>query len=157
MTLRIPSREEIQHLAQTMGFTLSAAETEAYAALMPGVFNLLNQLEQLPEPPPPRIFPARQPGSRPAPEDDPFNAIVQRCAIQGSFSGPLAGKRIGLKDNIAVAGFPMTCGSAVLQGFISDTDATIVTRLLEAGAAGLFYAPAGWPTSTPCGIRTSLG
>lgn len=42
MTLRIPSREEIQHLAQTMGFTLSAAETEAYAALMPGVFNLLN-------------------------------------------------------------------------------------------------------------------
>ena len=28
----------------------------------------------------------------------------------------------------------MTCGSTVLQGFISDTDATIVTRLLEAGA-----------------------
>ena len=42
MTLRIPSREEIQHLAQTVGFTLSAAETEAYAALMPGVFHLLN-------------------------------------------------------------------------------------------------------------------
>ena len=52
----------------------------------------------------------------------------------GDADGPLAGKRIGLKDNIAVAGFPMTCGSTVLQGFISDTDATIVTRLPAAGA-----------------------
>jgi amidase len=134
MALRIPSREELSHLAQTMGFTLSAAETDAYAALMPGVFGLLNQLQQLPEPHPPRAFPEREPGHRPKPEDDPLNAIVRRCSIAGSSSGLLAGKRVGLKDNISVAGIPMTCGSTVLQGLTSDTDATIVTRLLEAGA-----------------------
>lgn len=134
MTFRIPSREEIQHFARTMGFTLSEAETKAYAALIPGVFSLLNQLEQLPDPSPAYAFPTRQPGSRPDPENDPLNAIVQRCSVVGSPSGPLAGKRIGLKDNISVAGMPMTCGSTVLQGFTPDTDATIVTRLLEARA-----------------------
>jgi len=134
MTLRIPSREDMQHLARAMGLTLSEAETNAYAALIPGAFSLLNQLEQLPDPSPSNAFSTRQPGSRPNPDDDRFNAIVQRCSVVGSPSGPLAGKRIGLKDNISVAGMPMTCGSTVLQGFTPDTDAAIVTRLLEAGA-----------------------
>ena len=37
------------------------------------------------------------------------------------------------KDNIAVAGIPMTLNTKVLEGFIPDIDATIVTRLLAAG------------------------
>jgi len=43
------------------------------------------------------------------------------------------GKKIALKDNICVAGVPMMNGSAVLEGFVPDVDATIVTRILDAG------------------------
>jgi len=45
----------------------------------------------------------------------------------------LSGYEIGLKDNIAVAGIPMTCGSRILDSYVPGHDATIVTRLLDAG------------------------
>ena len=54
--------------------------------------------------------------------------------MRGAPSGELAGKRIGLKNNICVAGMPLICGSLVLEGYVPETDATIVTRLLDAGA-----------------------
>jgi amidase len=38
-----------------------------------------------------------------------------------------------LKDNVAVAGMPMTDGSALLRGFVPTRDATIVGRVLAAG------------------------
>ena len=46
----------------------------------------------------------------------------------------LAGWEVGVKDNICVAGVEMTCGSAVVEGYVPDVDATIVTRMLDAGA-----------------------
>ncbi len=134
MGLRQPSRAELQQLAKYNHFTLTDAELDAYQALVPGVFRLLDQLEQLPEPRAPRAYPARDPGARPTPQDDPLNAIVRRCSVAGASQGPLAGKRVGLKDNISLAGIPMSCGSTVLQGFIPDTDATLASRLLDAGA-----------------------
>ena len=76
----------------------------------------------------------RDPGVRPSRQEDPFNAIVRRCTLKGAASGKLAGKRFGLKNNICVAGMPMTCASLLLEGYIPETDATIVTRLLDAGA-----------------------
>src|SRR6202035_6169812 len=38
------------------------------------------------------------------------------------------------KDNIAVAGLRMMNGSATVEGFVPRRDATVVTRLLDAGA-----------------------
>jgi amidase len=134
MALRIPSRDDLHRLAQSNHFTLSNDEVEVYYALMTTFFPLFDQLDQLPEPHIPRRYPARDPGSRPERQHDPYNAIVRRCSVLGAAAGPLAGKRVGLKDNICIAGMPMTCGSTVLQGLVPDTDATIVTRLLDAGA-----------------------
>jgi amidase len=48
--------------------------------------------------------------------------------------GPLAGRRVAVKDNIAVAGIPMMNGSRAIEGFVPRRDATVVTRLLDAGA-----------------------
>ncbi len=59
---------------------------------------------------------------------------MRRCRLNGADSGKLAGKRFGLKNNICVAGMPMTCASLLLEGYVPETDATIVTRLLHAGA-----------------------
>jgi amidase len=43
------------------------------------------------------------------------------------------GERVAVKDTVCVAGVPMMSGSTVLEGFVPDIDATIVTRILEAG------------------------
>ena len=47
---------------------------------------------------------------------------------------PLAGVPIALKDNIVTTDAPTTCGSRILEGYRSPYDATVVTRLREAGA-----------------------
>ncbi|HNQ90234.1 MAG TPA: Asp-tRNA(Asn)/Glu-tRNA(Gln) amidotransferase subunit GatA [Verrucomicrobiota bacterium] len=47
---------------------------------------------------------------------------------------PLLGVPLALKDLIAVHGQPLTCGSRILQGFVAPYDATVTTRLRDAGA-----------------------
>ena len=54
--------------------------------------------------------------------------------MKGAASGKLKGKTVALKDNIMLAGVPMMNGSATLEGYVPDFDATIVTRMLDAGA-----------------------
>jgi amidase len=134
MALRIPTRDDLQRLAQSHYFTLSPEEAEAYHTVLADIFPLLEQLDAMPEPHAPRKYPQRDPGGRPERQHDPYNAIVRRCSVVGAAQGPLAGKRLGLKDNVCIAGIPMTYGSRVLQGLVPETDATIVTRLLDAGA-----------------------
>ena len=75
----------------------------------------------------------RNAGFRPGASDNRLNAWYWRCSIKGATSGPLAGKKIAIKDNVCVAGIPMMNGSNVLEGYVPDVDATIVTRILDAG------------------------
>ena len=56
-----------------------------------------------------------------------------KTEIRGAPSGLLAGKRIAIKDNIAVAGVPMMNGSPLVEGHVPDYDATLVTRILKEG------------------------
>jgi aspartyl-tRNA(Asn)/glutamyl-tRNA(Gln) amidotransferase subunit A len=62
-------------------------------------------------------------------------AAVDRRVADGDGSGlPLAGVPIAVKDNIAVAGGPTTCGSRLLEPYVSPFDATAIARLRAAGA-----------------------
>ena len=47
---------------------------------------------------------------------------------------PLSGVPVAIKDNICVRGLQVTCGSKVLTGYHAQYDATVTTRLREAGA-----------------------
>ncbi|MGH7636050.1 MAG: Asp-tRNA(Asn)/Glu-tRNA(Gln) amidotransferase subunit GatA [Gemmatimonadaceae bacterium] len=49
-------------------------------------------------------------------------------------SAPLYGVPVAIKDNIAVAGVPLTCGSRILDGYVSPFSATVIERLEDAGA-----------------------
>ena len=53
--------------------------------------------------------------------------------IRGEPEGPLAGKKIAIKDNIFIAGTPLQNGSKIWDGYTPEFDATVVTRILQAG------------------------
>lgn len=53
---------------------------------------------------------------------------------RGARLGPLAGITFSVKDNIPVAGKPLTFGSGLFQGNIAPQDHVVVARLLRAGA-----------------------
>lgn len=92
------------------------------------------RLDAIPEPARELAHTDRDPGYKPDRNEDPLNAFVTRCWIEGAPEGLLAGYEIGVKDNVAVAGVEMTCGSKLFDGYVPRHDATIVTRLLDAGA-----------------------
>lgn len=77
--------------------------------------------------------PAARSHAAPLPEEDPYNAWATICHIEGASTGPLAGKTVGVKDNIQVAGLPMQNGSVELEGYIAEADAEVVCRVLDAG------------------------
>jgi aspartyl-tRNA(Asn)/glutamyl-tRNA(Gln) amidotransferase subunit A len=57
-------------------------------------------------------------------------ARVDRMPVRG----PLAGMPLALKDNIVTIQQVTTCGSRILEGYLSPYNATVVERLREAGA-----------------------
>ena len=54
-------------------------------------------------------------------------------------NGKLSGKTIAIKDNVMVAGVPMMNGCRALEGTVPDVDATVVTRILDAGLYSAIY------------------
>jgi len=61
------------------------------------------------------------------------DAIDARVA-SGDDPGPLAGVPIALKDNLCTRGIPTTCSSRILEGWRPPYDATVVERVVAAGA-----------------------
>jgi amidase len=130
---RPPSLEEILELSDEYGLEITEDQALEYQAVMGGAFRTYQALDRLTEARPPVAW-ERTPGHRPAPEDNPYNAWYWRTEIKGRADGPLAGEAVGVKDSICVAGVPMANGSRTLDGFIPDVDATVIARLLDAGA-----------------------
>ncbi len=128
-----PSLDEIKLDAQALGFELSDAELKAVHSYA-GTF--LKSLDRVSKAAPPAAPPKYGPREsvRPPASDNPLGAWYVTASIQGAPTGPLAGKKIAIKDNICVAGLPMMNGSKVMEGFVPASDATVVTRLLDAGA-----------------------
>ena len=61
------------------------------------------------------------------------DAVDARVA-NGEDPGPLAGVPVALKDNLCTRGVPTTCSSRILEGWRPPYDATVVERLVAAGA-----------------------
>ena len=133
MPVRNPSLEHLSAIAEEYGLDLSEAELESFRGLMAPILASYARMDQIPEPALPVRYP-RLPGYRPGPDENPLGAWYWKSTIKGAESGILQGKRVAIKDNVCVAGVPMMNGASVLEGYVPEFDATIVTRILEAGA-----------------------
>ncbi len=60
-------------------------------------------------------------------------AVDARVAA-GEKVGPLAGVPIAIKDNLCQTGIPTTCSSKILEGWKPPYNATVIDRLVAAGA-----------------------
>lgn len=132
MAIRRPTFDEIKRISQELGFSLDDEEAATYVGLMEaglGAYDLVDSLEDVP---PAQRYP-RPTGHRPPPEENPRNAWHYRCEVPGAGTGPLAGREVVLKDNIMLAGVPMMNGTSILDGYVPEIDATVTTRVLDAG------------------------
>lgn len=132
--LRRPTEARIRELAAEEYMHLSPEEAASMAILVDRYLHFADRLDDLPEPELPVSYPRRDKGSRPTPEEDPHNVFIRKCRVSGSPNGRLQGVRVGVKDNISVAAIPCTNGSRMMEGYVPNLDATVVERLLDAGA-----------------------
>lgn len=127
-----PTDEELSAAAQAIFLEADHADLQFYAAAMGGLVDDFNALEAMDSPSSPVRYP-RDEGYRPSGDENRYGAWQWKCQVKGAATGKLAGKRIAIKDNIGVAGMPMLNGSALYEGYVADEDATVVTRVLDAG------------------------
>lgn len=133
--LRRIRREELNELAQGFHFTLADEEVEQFHALTEALVPQFDVLAHGDFESSHAVADAERAGyRRPTPDEDPFNAIIHICDVRKSDEGGLLeGKRVALKDNIAVAGVPLTAGSKILDDFVPALDSLVAERILQAG------------------------
>ena len=132
MPVQIPSLQALASIADQYGFAIPADRLATFQALIAQTLRSYARLDQLVEPTLPVSYP-RQPGYRPSAEENPLGAWYWKTKIAGAPGGPLAGKTVAIKDNVCMAGVPMMNGTVTVEGYVPDVDATIVTRILDAG------------------------
>ena len=133
MTLQGPNASELQDLARSLGIGLSDGEAREYSELLAPLAAVADAQQKMPDYLPEVKYP-RTPGYRPEGEENEYNAWYYKSRIEGAPEGRLKGKTVALKDNVMLAGVPMMNGTSILEGYVPEVDATIVTRLLDAGA-----------------------
>ena len=128
-----PDKDQVGAIARGFGMNPSAADLEVYTTLVAAFLTSYDAVEELYGQTAPQA-PTDRPSTRPDDADNPLGAWYVTTEIAGAPDGPLAGYRVAVKDNVEVAGVPMMNGSKTVEGFVPSRDATVVTRLLAAGA-----------------------
>jgi amidase len=132
MAFTPPTSDELAAIAERYRLGLDSADIEQFRAIIAGAAASYDEVE--------RLYAARRPEPPgrdyqwPSEAENELGAWYVLSEITAAGDGPLAGRRIAIKDNIAVAGLPMMNGSATVEGFLPRRDATVVTRVLDAGA-----------------------
>ena len=130
--IQAPSVGDLEEMARLDGIVLREGEAEDLHGTVTALVEAAARAETRPGIPPVLRPGRRDPGGRPSAEEDPYNAFVRRCHVEGAADGPLAGRTVAVKDNIAVGGIPMTEGSH-FPPRAPAADAVVVERVLDAG------------------------
>ena len=130
--LTVPNSAEIKATAESLNLDLTDHEVEMFSAFMEPMIADYQLVDSMDAPLLPVKYPREQ-GYRPEESENTHNAWYYKSVIEGAPTGKLAGKRVVIKDNVSVAGVPMMNGAKVWEGFTPSEDATVVTRVLDAG------------------------
>ena len=132
-----PTSADLQDAADRLGLrTLSTDDAATLRAALDKSVSAFQRLDAMPDPVLPGADTApRSAGHAPTEAENPYGAWAWLGPIEGSGKGLLAGKSVGIKDNTLVRGWPMRNGSRVFDGFVAETDATVVSRILAAGGS----------------------
>jgi amidase len=113
-------------------------ESRDYHQLLAAVHDVAEHVLQLPDyvaPTDTERYPRERIHRPSADEQDFGNAWAHKFLIRGNPQGNLLqGKTVCLKDNIAVAGVSQFFGTDAIPPWTPESDATVVTRALDAGA-----------------------
>lgn len=130
MAIPPPDAARLAALNEHHAFGLSETELAEYAPAVAATLAASERVEELYA----ATAPSAPDRAWSQPADNPLGAWYVTTSIPGAAEGPLAGKTVAVKDNVTVAGVPMMNGSRTVEGFVPTRDATVVTRLLAAGA-----------------------
>ena len=133
MTAQRPTHAQLKEIVRELGMSMSDDRVQEFLDVMQGTLDAYDVVDAMPDYLPPVLYP-RTAGYRPSAEENPLNAWYVKTEVRGAPRGPLHGRTVALKDNVCLAGVPMMNGASTLKGYTPDVDATIVTRLLDAGA-----------------------
>ncbi|BBG00886.1 MULTISPECIES: amidase [Pseudonocardia] len=166
MAIPPPDAEQLAAINSQHAFGLSEAELAEFGPAVTATLSAPDRVEELYRASAPHT-PERD-WSEPA--DNPLGGWYVTTSIPPTTDGPLTGRTVALKDNIALAGVPMTNGSATVEGFIPRRDATVATRLLAAGAtitgkavcedlcfSGASFTSRPWPVRNPWDLTRVAG
>jgi len=132
MTAQRPTHAQLKKIVENFRMNMTDEKIQEFLDVMQGTIDAYDSVDSMPDYLPPVLYP-RTAGYRPSPEENPLNAWHVKTEVRGAPQGPLLGKKVALKDNVCLAGVPMMNGASTLKGYTPDVDATIVTRLLDAG------------------------
>ena len=132
MAVQPPDPAEMARVVERYGLGLAEDDLAQFAPVVEGLLSSWDVVAELYEQSAPT--PPTRPWTRPEGDDNPYNAWYVTTDISEGTDGPLTGRTVAIKDNTMVAGVPMMNGSATVEGFVPTRDATVVTRLLRAGA-----------------------
>ena len=128
-----PTSEQIASILHSFGISATDRDVESYRALVEGSIAANAAIDEL-EDAAGEVVAGDRDWYRPEPDDNEYNAWYVKVDIRGADDGPLQGRTVAIKDNMFVAKVPMMNGTKILDGYVPPVDATVVTRLLEAGA-----------------------
>jgi amidase len=126
-----PTVADLRRAAQQLGMNPSDDYLRAVDEIVAPLAAAYAALDAMADELPAVKYP-RGPVTWPQGDENRYGAWYVKTSIKGRPGGPLAGRRIALKDNICLAGVPMTLGADVFEGYVPEVDATIVERILDA-------------------------
>ncbi|KAH8669761.1 amidase signature domain-containing protein [Tricladium varicosporioides] len=133
------SIDEVETLASTHNITIPPSELQDWADLLSGMNSCAKKVLALPDYYPPvdvTLYPRTDIHRPSGDEETDYGGWATKATIKciQPKSDELKGKTLAIKDAIAVAG--IKCGNGIggkVGGWIPNVDATLVTRILDAG------------------------
>ncbi|KAJ9157590.1 Amidase [Pleurostoma richardsiae] len=134
--------QDLRGAAARKKLTISEKDEGDYLNLLRAADAAVRHVAELPKYTPPSLLPSSVPGyKRLSTEENLLNAWSHKAVASDAAptSGALADRTVAFKDNISVAGLPITCGTfpEFVSGNgaypISTVNASVVSRVIEAG------------------------